>query len=169
VDRQGAHGARDHVDVAVELGGGVDLEVDGAVGPLAGAQGLHLGLEHRPGGVGGQRRRHLGQGWAKAPAAAHVTRFTHSASCDRSPRQSSPKRSESAATTTRPAPCSATARSGAPGAEDARPARASARARPGLELERGGPVEAGGIDAREQVHPVAAGARSARTQCGAPP
>ena len=68
-----------------------------------------------------------------------------------SPRQSSPNRSESAATTTRPgAVLGDAASSAAPGADDGAEARASTRA-PLLGLERRRAVEAGLVDAREQV------------------
>ena len=72
--------------------------------------------------------------------------------------QSSPKRSESASTTTRPAPCSATAASGAPGGSAVAWVRAMTRP-PLREGERAGAVEAGLVDAGEQVGGGAVAAR----------
>ena len=63
-----------------------------------------------------------------ACAAAQCTRLDHSCSWSSSPMQSSPNRSESATTTTRPRPCSVTASSGASGVDAPGPVRASTRA-----------------------------------------
>ncbi len=64
--------------------------------------------------------------------------------------QSSPKRSESASTATRPAPCSVIAASGAPGGS-ARLVGAGDGAAAVAEGDRAGAVEAGLVDAGEQV------------------
>ena len=69
--------------------------------------------------------------------------------------QSSPKRSESARTTTRPAPCSATAASGAPG-RDAVGEGAGDDVAAVVEGERAGAVEAGLVHAGEEVDAVRA-------------
>ena len=79
---------------------------------------------------------------AKAGWATQWTRFSQSCSWSSSSMQSSPNRSESAVTTTRPAPCSAIAASGAPGIEAVGCARAITRA-PLRGVQGAGAVEAG--------------------------